>query len=1094
MAHGYYTSPALHGRTLVFVSEDDLFIVDSLPKQLLENGGGDDDGSMDSRPLIASRLTTCSARDGLRASNPCISPCGKWVAYVCGSDERGDDVWIVPTQGGATEQLTFEGVPADKQRGLAVRGWSPDGTQVLYATPSFSTLPDQQLALVTAFGSRRGESAVLPLAQASDGVLFTRRPRLPPPPHEGLPNSTAKRQDGDGADAGPLPDSGTLLFVRLPHQGCAIRGYAGGFVQQLWTWRVPLSGGGGRGGSAHRLADDDEAAALGPRPIRPICADHAGPAFNPMYHAGSDRIFFLTDRPPPEEVGEGSRAQGAAAPASATELWSSLPEGRDLRCHTRLGALGHDARSASLYGDLVVVEAGAELFLVDISDSSSPAGSSSARAGAARPLPLRLRSSRERTLPYTLTPSDALAQLQHTSLAPDGDSAVLVVRGKAFVVPKNGAASNGASLGRVGRVVEASRVRGLRVRSAEFAWGDGGVGNWLCCVASEDGRGGSAVAAQLAALATVSETGAAQSVHHRHHAHGLGAFADDDAVEVAATESTRGALTFVTTVDTTCGCLAVSLSDHAPGLNPLRTYPRVTEVEPCGCLGRAGILRGDLLVEVNGSSVSSHASAMPMLERKGVHTVKVQRPAGPHYASFTAAASSSSSSSSSSSYSSSFEDAAVAVGPSPASEMRLWHLSLNGTTAPKPLTSPPQTTGDDVSGGAGGAAEPMILRAIPSPNGLKVAYVDSEARLFLLHCRTGSVSLVMQGREGIGTAFAWNKPFEGLCWSPCGEWLAFACCSANSMPRVFVVATGGPHATPAGPPIPLTSDRFPSWSPSWSVDGKWLYFLSERHLTHSQDVFGLRAEQPNTERSVGIYAIPRDPSMPKPWTFGNELIDEDLLRRRSANGEREGGGGGAGPDATPRTGVSHGMPLSGDGEHDGDDGSVMGGRGAFPGWGYAGGPAEAAGAVERVPVPPSAFRRIACACRGRLLLLNAFNDELQVVDVPLAAKHGDHEAKALIDGISPDFVVSPNGERVLLRRLGRMYVGEVDWGLGGRLALELGEAQALRTTDLQVCAMPPALPANFPLRACARACVCVPSRFLRSPLPLRSPRLFCRCA
>ena len=97
MADGYYMAPALHGRTLIFVSEDDLFVAD-LPTEPLK-------ASMD-RPLIASRLTACSMLNGRRASSPCISPCGKWVAYVCGSDKSGDDVWILPIDGGGGNDST----------------------------------------------------------------------------------------------------------------------------------------------------------------------------------------------------------------------------------------------------------------------------------------------------------------------------------------------------------------------------------------------------------------------------------------------------------------------------------------------------------------------------------------------------------------------------------------------------------------------------------------------------------------------------------------------------------------------------------------------------------------------------------------------------------------------------------------------------------------------------------------------------------------------------------------------------------------------------------------------------------------------------
>ena len=110
----------------------------------------------------------------------------------------GDDVWIAPINGGRARRLTYEAVPARHATALAVSGWSPDGQSVLYSTPSFARLHDPQLVLVAAFGRRAGECAVLPLAQASAGVLA----QVPGEP------------------------AATLFFARLPEQGSACRGCA----------------------------------------------------------------------------------------------------------------------------------------------------------------------------------------------------------------------------------------------------------------------------------------------------------------------------------------------------------------------------------------------------------------------------------------------------------------------------------------------------------------------------------------------------------------------------------------------------------------------------------------------------------------------------------------------------------------------------------------------------------------------------------------------------------------------------------------------------------------------------------------------------
>jgi tricorn protease len=93
----YLRQPTLHGDTVVFVSDDDLWRVDA--------GGG-----------TALRLTA-----GLsEPATPCLSPDGQWLAYA-GRDEQHSEVWLMPAAGGAARRLTWLGSE------LAVRGWTPEG-------------------------------------------------------------------------------------------------------------------------------------------------------------------------------------------------------------------------------------------------------------------------------------------------------------------------------------------------------------------------------------------------------------------------------------------------------------------------------------------------------------------------------------------------------------------------------------------------------------------------------------------------------------------------------------------------------------------------------------------------------------------------------------------------------------------------------------------------------------------------------------------------------------------------------------------------------------------------------------------------------
>ena len=147
-ALGYYRYPAIHGDTIVFTAEGDLWRVGL-------NGG------------VAQRLTTHPAEE----SRAAISPDGKTIAFSA-AYEGPTEVYTLPIEGGVPVRQTFEGGTA------SVVGWTPSG-DVIYTTRRFSTLPNPELARVN---PSTGVRTLLPLAQASEGafdstgktIVFTR--------------------------------------------------------------------------------------------------------------------------------------------------------------------------------------------------------------------------------------------------------------------------------------------------------------------------------------------------------------------------------------------------------------------------------------------------------------------------------------------------------------------------------------------------------------------------------------------------------------------------------------------------------------------------------------------------------------------------------------------------------------------------------------------------------------------------------------------------------------------------------------------------------------------------------------------------------
>jgi tricorn protease len=146
---GYYRYPAIHGQTIVFSSEGDLWEVGA--------GGG-----------LARRLTTSPGEE----QHAAFSPDGKTIAFSA-NYEGPTDVYTMPAAGGLPTRRTFDGTAAN------VIGWTPDG-KILYATRRYSGLPDTQLAVI----DTDNQVELVPLSQASQGsydrtgkaLYFTRLP------------------------------------------------------------------------------------------------------------------------------------------------------------------------------------------------------------------------------------------------------------------------------------------------------------------------------------------------------------------------------------------------------------------------------------------------------------------------------------------------------------------------------------------------------------------------------------------------------------------------------------------------------------------------------------------------------------------------------------------------------------------------------------------------------------------------------------------------------------------------------------------------------------------------------------------------------
>jgi tricorn protease len=202
---GWYRMPALHGDTVVFVSEGDLW---SASVSQAAQGAG----------TIATRLTT---GDGIEEL-PAISPDGTQLAFV-GTYEGSPEIYTMPIFGGLPTRRTWDGNSAGR---LNFVGWRDNDT-ILWSSGAGTTIPRSRTHMLNI---RSGSRTTIPLDQADDAEFIT----------------------------GPAESPAELIFTRLPMQGSHTDRYKGGTAQNLWKFTLPQqdSGAWTKGAEATPLTAD----------------------------------------------------------------------------------------------------------------------------------------------------------------------------------------------------------------------------------------------------------------------------------------------------------------------------------------------------------------------------------------------------------------------------------------------------------------------------------------------------------------------------------------------------------------------------------------------------------------------------------------------------------------------------------------------------------------------------------------------------------------------------------------------------------------------------------------------------------------------
>jgi tricorn protease len=180
-------------------------------------------------------------------------------------------------------------------------------------------------------------------------------------------------------------------------------------------------------------------------------------------------------------------------------------------------------------------------------------------------------------------------------------------------------------------------------------------------------------------------------------------------------------------------------------------------------------------------------------------------------------------------------------------EVELWTLPANGVGAAEQLTK---------------GAEVLRWEGVPSPDGKWIAHHDKNLRLYLYDVDKKEDKKIDETKAFDG--------FADLRWSPDSDWLAYVTAGDNLFRRVKLYSVADGSITP------VTTDRYDSYSPAWSGDGKWLYLLSDRNLKSVvDDPWGSYQPEPFLDKKTKIYHIPLVPGLRSPFLHADELGDKD---------------------------------------------------------------------------------------------------------------------------------------------------------------------------------------------------------------------------
>ncbi|GGP81026.1 S41 family peptidase [Shewanella ulleungensis] len=178
-------------------------------------------------------------------------------------------------------------------------------------------------------------------------------------------------------------------------------------------------------------------------------------------------------------------------------------------------------------------------------------------------------------------------------------------------------------------------------------------------------------------------------------------------------------------------------------------------------------------------------------------------------------------------------------------EQEIWQYPADGSAGAKQLTKDGNTLRTSLS---------------LSPNGRYLVHDDYMGNVWLLDLTRNNNQKIIENGEGLG-------PYQDIKWSGDSQFIALTKSEIGKQrPQIVLYSINESKAQT------LTTDKYESFSPSFSHDGKWLYFLSNREFkANPGSPWGDRNMGPIFDKRTQIFAIALDAKATFPFAKPTEL-------------------------------------------------------------------------------------------------------------------------------------------------------------------------------------------------------------------------------